>query len=100
MTGTETSTKPGIVNAAIPGNQVPKLCALVRGAEGQTAMEITLHHDRNWKSFKRHFPGAKFLGFECGYWGPCFRVDDQEWKKNKAKLPKSCTIDKVEPDGS
>ena len=19
-------------------------------------MEITLHHDRNWKSFKRHFP--------------------------------------------
>ena len=58
-------------------------------------IEIQLHHDRNWKSFKRHFPNAKFIGFECGYWGPTFLVKKSDWENNKNKLPKSCSIDHV-----
>lgn len=60
-------------------------------------MEITLYHDRNWKSFKRHFPDAKFLGFGFGYYEPTFAVDPQEWENNKAKLPKSCTVIEIDP---
>lgn len=63
-------------------------------------MEITLYHNRNWKSFKRHFPNAKFLGFGCGYYEPSFRVDDQEWETNKSKLPKSCTVIEIKADAA
>jgi hypothetical protein len=58
-------------------------------------IEITLHHDRNFKSFKRIFPNAQFQGFKCGYWGPSFLVPKTEWDANKQRLPKSCTIDDV-----
>ncbi len=57
--------------------------------------EIVLHHDRHRKSFQRHFPNAKWLGFECGYWGPSYMVTDKDWQRNKHLLPKSCQIDEV-----
>jgi hypothetical protein len=57
--------------------------------------EIILHHDRNRKSFLRHFPDAEWLGFECGYWGPSYLVSDKEWAEKKHLLPKSCSIDEI-----
>lgn len=57
---------------------------------------ITLHHSRNFAAFRKVFPTAKFLGFECGYWGPAFQVTDKEWSAKKLLLPQSCTIDKIE----
>jgi hypothetical protein len=58
-------------------------------------IEITLHHDRNMKSFKRVFPEAVFEGFESGYFCPSFTMDKDIWKARKSSLPKSCTIDNV-----
>jgi len=58
-------------------------------------MEITLYHYFNFKTFKRHFPNAIFLGFEYGFYKPSFSVNDQDWESNKSKLPKSCTVVKI-----
>jgi hypothetical protein len=59
-------------------------------------IRIELYHYRNCKSFKRYFHNAKFEGFECGYYFPSWFVGEQEWEANKGKLPKSCTITKIE----
>lgn len=58
-------------------------------------MEITLHHNWNFKTFKRYFPNAIFLGFAYGFHKPKFYVDDLEWEEKKSKLPKSCTVVKA-----
>lgn len=51
--------------------------------------EIQLHHYRNMATFKKHYPNAYFIGFECGYWGPTYLVEEFNG------LPKSCTIDYI-----
>lgn len=53
--------------------------------------EIILHHHRNRKTFERHYPDAKFIGYSCGYYNPTYLVKMFDINK----LPKSCTINSV-----